>query len=198
MARKRKPGRPQGTGAKGSILSVRVSAEMRKHLEAAAARHKRKLSREIEARLDSTLGHYRKGKKDDALPPHIRGLLEAVAFTARVIEKATGESWHEDRYTNLHLAKAITCVMAALPEQSWAASPGKLAIPPQVTASAKTHIAGEEYPAHLGEEEARGILGWFRHAEEAHKMQSVYPHHFPEFLMEFWKPRRDLLKRRHK
>ena len=82
MVRKRKVGRPAGR-AKDKLLSVRISTRMQTLLAEAAWKHKRSLSREVEARLDDTLGRYQKGRA--ALPPRVKRLLDAIAFAVRVI-----------------------------------------------------------------------------------------------------------------
>src|SRR4029077_10261572 len=99
MARK-KAGRPPG-GTKGSVLSVRVTPEMRRALEVAARKHGRRLSREVEARLDYALGRYHKFKVEGR-PPHIMALSDAVAVAARVMEETTGRPWNKDQYTSQH------------------------------------------------------------------------------------------------
>jgi hypothetical protein len=82
MPRKKKVGRPPGR-AKPRLLSVRISQQMRDLLAQAAWENKRSVSREVEVRLDYTLGRYRKGGFD--LLPHLRPLVDTFALTARYI-----------------------------------------------------------------------------------------------------------------
>jgi hypothetical protein len=186
MPRKKKVGRPPGR-AKPRLLSVRISQQMRDLLAQAAWENKRSVSREVEARLDYTLARYRKGKKVDDLMQRIRGLLDAVAFTARVIEAETERPWNEDQYTSQHLSRAISSVIADF------TLPGEVTIPQKVLERAKNHAAGEAYPDCFGEETAKGIIAQLRLAFEP----SQYPSPpMPEFLTEFWKIRRDLEPRR--
>src|SRR5262245_30129361 len=142
MAQK-KAGRPPG-GTKGSLLSVRVTPEMRTKLQSAARKNERTLSREVEVRLDYTLGRYQKFKVEGRRP-HIMALSDTVAVSARVMEETTGLPWNKDQYTSQHLARLICVVMAHFTQ------PGEVTIPPKVTEEAKRHPAGDAYPTSLGE-----------------------------------------------
>jgi hypothetical protein len=184
MPQKKKVGRPLGK-LKEEVLSVRISKHMRDQLGAAALKNRRSLSREVEARLDDSLGRYQKGRA--SLPPRIRGLLDAVAFTARVIEAATGKLWNEDRYTAQHLADAIGYVIGEFSPKD------KVVVPPKVVERAKAHVAGRTYRARLGEEEARGVVAWLRLTPEPGE---AGPPHYPEFWMEFSKIQRNLQRGR--
>ena len=181
MAGKRKVGRPPG-GTKGSVLSVRVSPEMRTELEAEARKNKRRLSSEVQTRLDYTLAR----RHMVGRPPHIMALSDAVAVAARVIEEVTGRSWNRDRYTGQHLATAIGLVIAELSQ------PGKVTIPPKVLEKAKRHTAGEAYPTHLGEEEAKIIIAMIRLA------RGPWGPSYPKTYLELYKIRRGLKSRRRK
>src|SRR5262245_61579623 len=141
MAQK-KAGRPPG-GTKGSVLSVRITPEMRTRLERAARKNKRRLSREVEARLDYTLGRYHR-LKVERRPPHIMALSDAVAVAARVMEETTGRAWNKDQYTSQHLARVICAVITHFTQA------GEVTIPPKVIEEAKRHFAGDAYPTHLG------------------------------------------------
>ena len=178
MARKKKVGRPPGR-AKPKLLSVRVSQQMRDLLAEAAWKNGRTLSAEVEARLDDSLGRYRKFRA--TLPPRIKGLADAVVFAVSVIENATGRLWNEDQYTSGHLARSIERIIAEY------TLPGKSTIPPKVLKEATRHIAGDAYPTHLGEELAKGVIAWFRATPE--------PQGYPEWPAEFWKIERDLRPR---
>lgn len=181
MAGKRKVGRPPG-GTKGSVLSVRVSPEMRTELEAEARKNKRGLSSEVQTRLDYTLAR----RHMVGRPPHIMALSDAVAVAARLIEEATGRSWNRDQYTGQHLATAIGLVIAAFSQR------GKVTIPPKVIEKAKRHTAGEAYPTHLGEEEAKGIIALIKLAP------APWGPSYPEVYFEAYKIRRALEPRRRK
>jgi hypothetical protein len=185
MARK-KAGRPPG-GTKGSVLSVRVPLEMRRALEGAARKHGRRLSREVEARLDYTLGRYQK-LKVEGRPPHIMALSDTVAVAARVMEETTGRPWNRDQYTSQHLARLIRAVMAHFTQ------PGEVTIPPKVIEEAKRHLAGDDYPTHLGEEKAKGIIALIR---LPHDLQWWGPF-CPDVVLEVWKILRDLEPKRRK
>ena len=108
----------------GSVLSVRVTPAMRKALEVAARKHGRRLSREVEARLDYALGRYQRFKVEGRAP-HIMALSDTVAVAARVMEETTGRPWNEDQYTSQHLARLICAVMADF------TNPGEVTIPPK-------------------------------------------------------------------
>src|SRR5262249_37007115 len=141
MPRKKKVGRPAGR-TKDKLLSVRISEQMWNLLRQAAAKNTRSLSREVEARLDYTLGLYRKGGLD--LRSHLRPLVDAFALSARVIE-----TQHENRFTGRELARVIGHVMVEFSPDA------EDVVPPKVLERAKTHIAGEAtYLAHPGDEEA--------------------------------------------
>ena len=180
MAGKRKVGRPPG-GTKGSVLSVRVSPEMRTELEAEARKNKRRLSSEVQTRLDYTLARHMVGR-----PPHIMALSNAVAVAARLIEEATGRKWNKDQYTSRHLATAIGLVIAAFSQ------PGKVTIPPKVIEKAKRHTAGDAYLTHLGEVEAKGIIALLKLAP------APWGPSYPEVYFEAYKIRRALEPRRWK
>ena len=180
MAGKRKVGRPPG-GTKGSVLSVRVSPEMRTELEAKARKNNRRLSSEVQTRLDYTLARHMVGR-----PPHIMALSDAVAVAARLIEEATGRSWNRDQYTGQHLTTAIGLVIAELSQR------GKVTIPPKVLEKAKRHTAGEAYSTRLGEEEAKGIIALLRLAP------GPWGPSYPEVYFEAYKIRRALEPRRRK
>jgi len=180
MAGKRKVGRPPG-GTKGSVLSVRVSPEMRTELEAEARKNKRGLSSEVQTRLGYTLARHMVGR-----PPHIMALSGAVAVAARVVEEATGRPWNKDQYTSRHLATAIGLVIAAFSQ------PGKVTIPPKVIEKAKRHTAGDAYLTHLGEVEAKGIIALLKLAP------APWGPSYPEVYFEAYKIRRALEPRRWK
>ena len=180
MAGKRKVGRPPG-GTKGSVLSVRVSPEMRTELEAEARKNNRRLSSEVQTRLDYTLARHMVGR-----PPHIMALSDAVAVAARLIEEATGRSWNRDQYTGQHLATAIGLVIAELSQR------GKVTIPPKVLEKAKRHTAGDAYLTHLGEVEAKGIIALLKLAP------APWGPSYPEVYFEAYKIRRALEPRRRK
>jgi hypothetical protein len=185
MARKKKVGRPPGR-AKPKLLSVRVSQQMRDLLAEAAWKSGRTLSAEVEARLDDSLGRYQKFRA--TLPPRIKGLADAVVFAISVIENATGRLWNEDQYTSEHLARSIEHIIA-----EYTLPGGKSTIPARVLEKAKTHIAGNAYPARLGEEEAKGIIAWFRLTPPP---QQGVP--YSEYLAVPWKIGRDLEPKRKK
>jgi hypothetical protein len=185
MARK-KAGRPPG-GTKGSVLSVRVTPEMRRALEGAARKHGRRLSREVEARLDYTLGRYQRFKVEGR-PPHIMALSDTVAVAARVMEETTGRPWNRDQYTSQHLARLIRAVMAHFTR------PGEVIIPPKVIEEAKRDLAGDDYPTHLGEEKAKGIIGLIRLTPDG----PWWGPNAPDFVWEVGKIRRDLEPKRRK
>ena len=102
MARKWKRGRPFG-GEKGSVLSVRVSPETRRQLEMAARKNRRRLSREVEGRLNFSFGRYGTGR-----PTHIADLAELVALLAQSVEKRTRGQWDRSRVTREWLIRAFT------------------------------------------------------------------------------------------
>jgi len=181
MSGKRKAGRPPG-GTKGSVLSVRISPEMRTLLELAARKNKRRLSREVQARLDYAEERYKVDR-----PPHIKALSSAVAIAAAVIEEETERPWNKDQYTSQNLAKTIGLVIADFTQ------PGEVSTPPKVIEKAKYHFAGEAYPTYFAEEKARGISALLRLAR---KPQIWPPYH--DFETEFWKIQRDLKLRRRK
>jgi hypothetical protein len=119
-------------------------------------------------------------------------LLDAVAVAARVIEEATGRPWIKDQYTSQHLATAIGLVIAEFGQPG--KQPGKATIPPKVIEKAKRHAAGEAYPTHLGEEEAKVIIAMIRLALGPQRWGPSYP----EIYFELYKIRRGLEPRRRK
>jgi hypothetical protein len=103
MAQKRKRGRPFG-GEKGSVLSVRVSPETKRELEYFARKNRRKLSREIEGRLNFTFGRYGR-------PTHIADLAELVALLAQSVEQRTRGQWDRHSATRELLIRAFTILV---------------------------------------------------------------------------------------
>jgi hypothetical protein len=157
---------------------------MRDLLAQAAWEHKRSLSAEVEQRLDYTLARYRKGSLAGGfdLPPHLRPLVDAFVVTARYIEARFGRQWHENKFTNRELVRAIGHVMAEF------SSVADDATPPKIIERAKTHPAGEKaYLDHPGYEEARGIIALLRLAQDP-QILPVYS----EWEVGLWKIRRDL------
>jgi len=106
MAGKRKRGPPLGSGEKGSILSVRVSPKTKWQLETAARRSQRKLSREVEGRLEFTFGRYGTGR-----PDHIADLAELVALLAQSVERRMRGQWDRHRATRECLVRAFTIMV---------------------------------------------------------------------------------------
>jgi len=152
---------------------------MRDLLKQAAWKNKRSLSREVEHRLDYTLGRYQKGGVDQ-LPPHLRPLIDAFVFTIRAIEERFGCRWHENLFTSRELARVLGHVMVEFSPNA------DDAIPPKVVERAKTHFAGRKaYLAHPGDEEAKGIIAALRLAPKPGEGD-------PEWYAELWKIRRDL------
>src|SRR5262245_21114531 len=183
MARKKKGGRPPGR-AKPKLLSVRMTKEMWDLLRQAAWENRHSVSREVEVRLDYTLGRRRKGDKGDyALPSHLRPLVDAFTFTTRCIEAAFGRQWYENKFTSRELVSAIGRVMAEFSPDA------DNVIPPKVLHRAKMHPAGEKaYLAHAGEEEARGVIMQLRTARAPGEAIESYS----EWEHALWKMRRDL------
>jgi hypothetical protein len=183
MPRKKKVGRPKGR-KKDKLLSVRVSGEMWSLLAQVAGKNKRSLSREVEARLDYTLGRYQKGAPAGyELPPHLRPLVDVFAFSARYIEAQFGRRWHESKFTSRELARAIGQVMVEF-------SAGTDMPPSKIVERAKTHPIGEKaYLAHPGDEEAHAIIMQLRIARAPEELKGML---FSEWEHELWKLRRDL------
>jgi hypothetical protein len=171
------------------VIAARIPRETLETLKAAAARNRRSLSGEIAARLDFSVGKYRKGQKRDDLALHISRLLDLVAFIAPIFERSAGQRWHLNRFTGQELAKAIGYGMARLSPDA------DDVIPPKVIATAKTHSAGKAYLTHFGESEAEGILAWFEHAEDERSLYEKLGQPVPEWLIEFCKIKRDLRRR---
>src|SRR5215831_14447144 len=102
MAQRRKRGRPFG-GERGSILSVRVSLQTKRELERFARKNQRKLSREIEGRLNWTFGRYGR-------PTHIADLADLVALLAQSVERRRGQ-WNRHSATREILIRAFTILV---------------------------------------------------------------------------------------
>jgi hypothetical protein len=179
MPRKKKVGRPPGR-AKPRLLSVRISQQMRDLLAQAAWENRRSVSREVEARLDHSLGRYRKGDRE--LPPHLGPLVDAFALTARYVERRFGCRWHENRLTGRELASAVGHIMAEFSPDA------DDVIPPKVIENAKRHGPGEKvYLARPGVEEAKAIVMLLR--VEPGPLKGVP---YSGWQHELWKIRRDL------
>jgi hypothetical protein len=179
--------------AKGSIVQARVSPVIRKLLEEAALGNKRKLSREIEERLEFTLARpLRKDRLSE--PARITALSDAVALTARWIETVTGRRWNEDRYTAQHLATAIGRVIHRLIIEDMPL--GEVTIPPKVTERAKTvrSVDSKTYIDRLGEVEADLVVASIMLAPEPQIPYVPYT----QVFMEYWRIRRDLKPGRQK
>ena len=181
MAKKR--GRRPGSKKKPDPgYTIRIPEETLSVLKQAAWENGRKLSDEIRARLDYTLGRYRKGGHD--LPPHLRPLVDMFAYTARYIEARFGRRWYENRLTGRELAKAINHVMVEFSPDADDVTP------PKVIENAKRHGPGEKvYLANPGTEEATSVIVMLRTALGPLKGM---PYSGLEY--ELWKIRRDLEK----
>src|SRR5262245_24285870 len=105
MAEKRKRGRPPGA-EKTAMLSVRISAAVRRQLEVAARKARRRLSREAEARLAYTFGRYGTDR-----PAQVRDLAELTALLAEEIERETGGAWDRKPLTRERLVKAFALMV---------------------------------------------------------------------------------------
>jgi len=103
MAQKRKRGRPFG-GEKGSVLSVRVSPETKRELDYFARKNRRKLSREVEGRLNFSFGRYGR-------PTHIADLAELVALLAQSVERRTRGQWNRHGATRELLIRAFNVLV---------------------------------------------------------------------------------------
>src|SRR5262249_39807462 len=90
-------------GEKGSVLSVRISPDLRRRLATAARRNRRKLSREVEGRLEFSFGRYGTGRST-----HIANLAELVALLAQSVERITRGEGDRNRATRAWLIKAFT------------------------------------------------------------------------------------------
>ena len=147
MARKRKRGRPFG-GEKGSVLSVRVSPEMRRQLEMAAKKNRRRLSREVEGRLNFSFGRYGTGR-----PTHIADLAELVALLAESVERRTRGVWDRDRTTRELLIRAFTDLVDLYSKAKVTSSPPSVVVPsksPRNHDDPATHAVSEVILSLLG------------------------------------------------
>jgi hypothetical protein len=162
---KRAPGAgrpPMDPGLKKVTLSLRLPASMRVALES-AAKGRRSLGGEIEARLNASLA---KDRKELMRSTHIVGLAEVVARTALGVERRTKRQWNMDRYTQLQLSKAIDLIL-------YTYSSGEVVVPPAVTADAD----------HLGESVAGGMLSSLDYAPEPPAKDIGPDMYYPE---EWW------------
>ena len=147
MARKRKRGQPFG-GEKGSVLSVRVSPETRRQLEMAARKNRRRLSREVEGRLNFSFGRYGTGR-----PTHIADLAELVALLAQSVERRTRKAWDRDRTTCELLIRALTDLVDVYSKAEVTSSPPSVGVPsksPRNRDDPATHAVSEVILSLLG------------------------------------------------
>ncbi len=198
MKRKRAPGagrKPGELGLKSATLSLRLPQNMRVALAAAATRNKRRsVSEEIVRRLHSTLVVRDKAER----PPHIRGLLGAVALVALGLEQRTERRWVEDRYTQGQLSKGVDLLL-------YTYSRGEAVVPPAVIAEAEARApaeAREHYAAGLGESVAGGVISLLKSTPEPLE-EGPWPGtpgtYYPESWWAPWALERDLtLKPRDK
>jgi hypothetical protein len=169
-------------------LSLRLPAQMRVALES-AAKGRRSLGGEIEARLNASLARNRAVR-----PRHIKALSEAVAWIALGLEKRTQLSWIEDGYTQEQLAKGLALFLRTY-------SPGEVAVPPAVTAEAAKNPADPHYVDRLGETVAGGIISALRSTPEPPtvdwkgKKPDMY---YPDEWWAPWRIEQDLQPRRQK
>jgi hypothetical protein len=168
------------------VVCSRISQEDWELLETASLKNKRTLSREIAARLQHSLGQYKKGGA--SLPPHVKALAEAVGDAAWMFEAKTGLRWNEDQFTSQHLARGIGRLIALY------TLPGKFMIPRKLAdwAKSKPPKQREAYLDKFGEEEIDGIIAWFKFAPSP-KSGSGLP--YPEWYAHFYKIERDLSRR---
>lgn len=183
---------PENKTEPGKVVSARISPEDWELLETARLKNKRTLSREIAARLQDSLGQYKRGKKGGArLPPHVRALANAVEDATWKFEAKTGLQWNRDQFTSQHLARGISRLIARYTLS------GKVTIPQKLLKWADK-IPPEQRKAYLdnfGEEEIDGIIAWFKSAPPL-KSGSGLP--YPEWYSHFYKIERDLTPRRQK
>jgi len=90
---------------KHTALNLRVTEKMRADLERAAKKHRKPLSREVEARLEQSFEDDRLARK--TRPGHIRALGTVIMLVAARIECRTGKRWLDDVDTTKHLQDAI-------------------------------------------------------------------------------------------
>src|SRR5215831_4222987 len=142
-----KRGRPFG-GEKGSVLSVRVSPETRRHLETAAGKNRRSLSREVEARLNFSFGRYGTGR-----PTHIADLAELVALLAQSVEQRTRGQWDRNHVTREWLISAFTDLVDLFSKAEVTSSPPSVGVPsksPRNRDDPATHAVNEVILSLLG------------------------------------------------
>jgi TraY domain len=175
---------------KEEVLSVRISKHMRDQLAAAALKNRRKLSREVEARLEDSLGRYQKFRTG-RLPPHVRALANAVEDATWGFEAKTGLQWNQDQFTSQHLARGISRLIALY------TLPGKVTIPQKLLkwAELKPPKQRKAYLDNFGEEEIDGIIAWFKAASATPKSGGLP---YPEWYARFDNIERDLKSRRQK
>jgi hypothetical protein len=122
MVRQRKRGRPPG-GEKGAILSVRISPDTRWRLDMAAKKNRRRLSREVEARLDFSFGRYGSGRR-----AHVADLAELVALLTQSVEQRTRRAWDRDPATREYLIRGFADLVNNY-SSATITSPSSLSVP---------------------------------------------------------------------
>ena len=105
-------GRPSKAPRKGArnSLGLRVTAETKNRLEAAAAASGRSQSQEVEFRLERSFR-----KEDDGIAAlggsEQHALFRMMAAAAEIIENRTGKSWSSDWETSIAVRDACFCTV---------------------------------------------------------------------------------------
>ena len=108
-------GRPSKAPRKGArnSLGLRVTAETKNRLEAAAAASGRSQSQEVEFRLERSFR-----KEDDGIAAlggsEQHALFRMMAAAAEIIENRTGKSWSSDWETSIAVRDAWEALTAAV------------------------------------------------------------------------------------
>lgn len=111
VARGGRPPRGPYSG-KSSAISTRVTADLRKRLDRAAARSDRSLSQEIEHRLDHSF--YEEDALTDAFGgPHNLTLMRVLGAAAAAIEVRCGKTWVEDPRVLRDVRALATAILTA-------------------------------------------------------------------------------------
>ena len=153
MKASKRVGRPSKAPQKGArnSLGLRVTAEMKNRLEAAAAASGRSQSQEVEFRLEQSFR-----KEDDGIAAlggsEQHALFRMMAAAAVIIENRTGKSWSSDWKTSIAVRNAwkelIAAVLPKPPEKLLDARQKPVPVSP----------VRPERPAPLEHEPLRGLM----------------------------------------
>jgi hypothetical protein len=165
-------GRPpkKDIAKKSAQLSIRISAALRKQLEAASkkAEPPRSLSQEIEFRLTASFGELERVQDQFGGPTNF-WLFQTIARRIGTLEKLTRKRWYQDAYTYQQMLRLVQTALGYFRPGGRVAVPRPLKGHPLGQQLAVRALADIEASMGAVESEARrpgDVVGVWPHASE--------------------------------